>query len=439
MGKSSLMHLEKVVGLLDKAIAASPADFTELVWVEQRSSRATTSPRPGQEEGVASGTLIATVQERGRFGGHRTDSLKPSHLHDAVRQALAQAKVNPPLRREQAHKRVGSSPVPREQLFDPQIARLDPARARELLGELVERHERAHLQWTEGEVAIVNSERLRRKVRATQATLFTSSGRGPEAGTARASARSLKGLQALRVMQRARERRAEPFRSAPSEPISFEGSKLVFSPEAAASLLEEWSRVGFLALPQGTGESFHLQNVGQPVFSPQLQLRDDPLAPTGLPFPYGLRGEAKKVQAVVTDGVPEPLPSWPEAPVSGIGNPGEGAFQHLSMERGESEENELLAAASGGLWIGSVQRISVHDPSRLRFYAHLRGLRRIADGRRTEALPDSPWEGSLPDLLGQIQLVGRELARRAASGSFLGGVTAPGFAVIPAAAPPATF
>ncbi|MCH9651730.1 MAG: hypothetical protein K0U98_26115 [Deltaproteobacteria bacterium] len=431
MARPPMMHLEKTLGLLEKVVATSPADFTEILWIEQRNCQATTSPRRSQGEEITSGTLVATVQERGRFGMHRTDSLSPSHLQDALRHALAQAKVSVATHTKEAKGRGKSPKIPRELLFDPNLAHLEGDRARELLGELVERHERAHLDWIEGRVAIANSQGLRKKARATQATLFVTSGRGAEAGTARASARSLKGLEAPNLMRRARQRRATPGVTTSPERAAPGSRRLVFSPEAAASLLEEWCRIGFLPLPELEGKSFHEHHEGRAIFSPWLNLVDDAGAEGKLPFPFDLRGRNKRARTVVTAGVPQPLDGLPQNYASSQGLPEELALQHLSLQPGDSGEEDLLAMAEDGLWIGSIQRIGIHDPVGLGCHAQLRGLRRIHRGRLAEVLPDREWETNLMRVLAGIQSLSNEVTCRASRGSFLGGFTAPSFMTLP--------
>lgn len=439
MPRPPFMHLEKTLGLLEKAVATSPADFTELVWIEQRNSRVTTSPRQGLEGGATSGTLVATVQERGRFGMHRTDSLSPSHLQDALRYALAQAKVSSVTPRRETKQEEKPPRISREQLFDPNLSHLETGRAKELLGELLDRQERAHLGWTEGRVAIVNSEKLRKKAQATQATLFVTSGRGFEAGTASASARSLKGLQAPQLMERARQRRAARGVSKSSGPVSPDSHRLVFSPEAAAALLEEWSRVGFLPLPERDGKSFHEHHEGEAIFSPWLHLTDDAGGETRLPFPFDLQGRTKRPLEVVSAGIPQPLVSLGQSLSPSSGQPDEPALQNLCLQKGSSSEKEMLATAEDGLWIGSIQRIGTHDPIGLGCRARLRGLRRIHRGCLGEVVPDQSWETTLMNIFARLQMVGDELTCRASRDSFLGGVTAPGFMTLPMTRPIGTF
>src|SRR5262245_15132988 len=96
---------------LERAVADSPADETEIAWIEVRRNREETSRRRregNQAAHAAHGshdahgsdlaerrerTILVRVVERGRTGTFRTGSADPSDLEAAVREALAQARL----------------------------------------------------------------------------------------------------------------------------------------------------------------------------------------------------------------------------------------------------------------------------------------------------------------------------------------------------------
>jgi predicted Zn-dependent protease len=93
----TLTPLPTIVDLLQRALARSPADETEVVWTE--SILATTSSRP-RRPAVPERlhrTVAVRVLERGRLGSYRTGTVGAGELDDAIRQALAQSRTRPAL------------------------------------------------------------------------------------------------------------------------------------------------------------------------------------------------------------------------------------------------------------------------------------------------------------------------------------------------------
>ena len=180
--------LDRVLRCFDKVLELSPADHTELVWVERQRGEVSTArrqPVPASRQHE----LQVRVREMDRIGVQRASTLEPPALLQAVRHALAQARSRPVVSYPEPAPE--KSPELPDTLYDPELAKVQPATVRSLLGELVERGERARLSWVEGRVAVASSSGLRRRVRVTCATLQAASGRGPGAGLAVASARLL--------------------------------------------------------------------------------------------------------------------------------------------------------------------------------------------------------------------------------------------------------
>src|ERR1700694_1344496 len=91
-------------------------------------------------------------------------------------------------------------------IYDPELAELEPARARTLLDGAAERGELLRLAWVEGRVAVANSAGLRQSAQVTAASFETSCGRGPGAGRAAGAARRLDALYLQDTLDRARPR-----------------------------------------------------------------------------------------------------------------------------------------------------------------------------------------------------------------------------------------
>jgi predicted Zn-dependent protease len=419
----SLVPVEEMVARLERVLAGSPADATELVWIEARRSLETNGKRQGNDETLERIAMVR-VRESGRIGLHRTGLTALSDLEKAVREALAQARLSSPAPEARPPAGAGD-PLPAiPGLFDPEIPRLTAARARELIQKTAERGEVARLGWGEGHYAVVNSRGLRRAAEVTAAWLDVSCGRSdrgtsPGAGSAAAVARSLAGLDGPAVFARARRRHA-PADSATS--TALDGPVAVaLAPEAVASLLNllnlhALSSVSFLdGFLDGT--SFLRERAGQEVFHPSVSLSDDPLS-GGAPFPFDFLGAARRRFDLVERGVFL-------GPARALATPDEAEAAHLTLQPGEESDAELLRRAEGGLWIGRLDPLEAFERRALRFRAVARGVRRIENGALGAAVPDLVWEDCLPALLARVLGIGNAPLSVAAGDPLLGAVTAP--------------
>ncbi|MES1211783.1 MAG: hypothetical protein ABUL63_05560, partial [Acidobacteriota bacterium] len=127
---------DEMLSRLERTLASSPADATELVWIETRRAQESNDNRRRTPDEQQETTVLVRVRESGRYGLHRTTACEPADLSNAVRQALAQARLSP-LRA--AAQSPGGKPALVEGLHDPEIARLTPARARDLVQRLAGR------------------------------------------------------------------------------------------------------------------------------------------------------------------------------------------------------------------------------------------------------------------------------------------------------------
>ncbi len=104
MSRAELASLDEMMARLERALAASPADSTEIVWIEARRTQVTAG-RGRRDQARAAGpggrapcesNLLVRVRQSGRTGLHRTGGVEPSELENAVRDAVAQARLAPP-------------------------------------------------------------------------------------------------------------------------------------------------------------------------------------------------------------------------------------------------------------------------------------------------------------------------------------------------------
>lgn len=413
------------------AVESSTADATEILWYERRRGRSGHNV-VGVDAYLRIESLAeARVRVSGRDGCFRVDLSAvhdgPARLEWAVRQAISQARLGDPSPNPDMPGSEETLPAV-DDLFDRVISELDENEAQRRLAELLGRQGAGILEWSSGHVAIANSRGLRRSQGATAVTLQVRSSDGPGAGFATGSARSWHRLDAERILLRARKREVSQLTNElPPPPFP-----LLLSPEATIVLLDQLSQLAFSARAYAEGTSFLRQHLGVQVFDRQLNLLDTPGDPSGMPFPFDLEGRARRELVLVEKGVPRSatLDSRSAAQV-GLEPTGHGLapFEayplHLCLPAGDLEEQELLQAVDGGLWLGRLENIECFDPERVRLRAHARGVRRVRGGELCDALPELVWEDSVLRVFSSLSGIGTELVCRASRDGFLGATRAP--------------
>lgn len=423
--------LDEITARLAALLAASPAESTEISWMEVRRGQESNGKRRRDSYEVHERTVMLRVRESGRTGVHRTSLSRPSDLENALRDALANARLSDPTPSSvppQEH----DAPVSPAPLFDPDLAAMTAGRARDLIQSLAARGETARMGWAEGRVAVANSRGLRREQEVTSTWLEVVCGRGPGAGRATGASRSLSGLEAERVFERARRHQA-PLDVVPPPAAP---CPAVFAPEAVATLVELLNRNALTSESCLAGVSYLFANLGNQVFDSKITLRDDPTDPRGLPFPFDLLGSAARPVDLIDAGVARSCAvddrlarESGRATTPHLIAPGEAVPTHLFLLPGEASEPELLERCEGGLWIAALEPIECFDAHALRFRAVARGLRRVQGGELGLGVPDLVIEGTLPALFSNVLAVGAELNRVATGSGLFRATTTPALAI----------
>jgi predicted Zn-dependent protease len=483
MSRTELASLDEMTARLERALAASPADSTEIVWIEARRTQVAAG-RGRRDQARAAGpggrapcerNLLVRVRQSGRTGLHRTGGVEPSELENAVRDAVAQARLAPPTPAEPlagapapAAGPGGAGPGRGDAIYDPELAELDAVRARALLDGAAERGELLRLSWLEGRVTVVHSGGLRQAARVTAASFEASCGRGPGAGRAAGAARRLDTLYLHDTLDRARARHADapataagaagttaaagaagedagddaalaPAAAGPTAagPAAAgpAGLPLVLSEQSAAALIALLNRHALSAAAQrDPGRGLH-GRVGESVLASCLSLRDDGTDPRALPFPFDLAGWPKRPVDLFVDGV-FATPAVDARLAAEIGRPStphgmapdESIAANLLLLPGDREplpEAELLRQAADGIWIGALDGLECFDPGRLRFRARARGGRRIEGGALGPPLPDFLWEDDLLAVLARAAALGDRPVTIATGDMLFGATVAP--------------
>lgn len=411
---------------------SSPADETEIVWLETRGGRAENRNRDVEVHHHHERTVMVRVIDRRRVGSHRTGIASIGELNDAVRLAIAQSRSRNPLP-GMLHLPVDETPLQvKSRLWDPQIADLNLERVKKLYQPWIAHRGLVKLQWTLGRVSVFNSRGVRRQSEVTAAAIDARIGRRPGGGRAAGAARFLNALVDQAVVDRARNRHATgPVDEAPDGPVS-----IVLSPEAAGELCDILNRVAFSAVAYYHGSSFLREHLDVQVFDRKFNLFDDGSDPEGLPFPFDLEGTAKRRVDLIHKGTPKtPALDQRQAAQLGLtptahaigGNDARASNLFLSVD--ESTDRELLQAAEGGLWIGWLDQVECFEPVRVQIRARATGVRRIVDGELAQGVPDLIWQDSLLRVLSNLTRIGDSRVVRISHDGFLGGISTPSVAI----------
>ncbi len=426
------MPVEQISERLEAVLAASPADETELVWLEVLRGEASRRGKRIDVRVSPERTVLVRVLDLGRVGSYRTGSGEVGDLSDSVRQAIAQSRVREPLS-GLPHLPAENQPLEAtDGLHDARLAGLTPGAVRGMLEKLPSERETLRLQWTDARVVVYNSRKIRREASVTGVAFEAICGRGPGAGFAADAGRRLEALNLENVLERARLRHADgDVGEAPSE-----GVPLLLSPEAVISLIAMLNQESFSAKAYYDGTSFLREHLGIQVFDRALSICDDATDANGIPFPFDLEGTAKRPVPLIVDGAPKtPALDQRQAAVLGLpptahaigGN--DARAQNVFLVAGEATPDELLGAADGGLWIGSLDHLECREPHRVQFNARARGVRHIEGGQLGAPLPDLYWNDSLLRAFSSILDIGSEPSHRLTRDGYLGGFSAPALAI----------
>ncbi len=420
-------RFDDIRAAIDQVLAASVADETEVVWLERRRAEVTSfdpEPKPIESPRLS---VIVRVVEGGRQGWHRTDTPDANLLEGGVRQALAMAKGRSKLKRCPILPTDDDEIRAPRHLLDRDLSRLRPSAARVWVEKLCGDGEAARLGWSEARLVIHNSHGLRRSAALSEVTLDVRSGSGPGAGYASGSARRMKALAGEAIRDRARNLRGE------GPAAAFEGGELpvLLAPEATLEWLNLLNAFAFSGRSFLEGTSFLTRHRNIQVFDRALNLRDDPEA-EGLPFPFDFEGSLKRPLDLIVKGQPStPALTQVQGAKTGLKPTAQSVggqdalFSNLFLLPGSSSEEELLAAAEGGIRIGRLERCECSEPQTLHVRAIARGVRRIKSGRLAAVLPDLAWEVSLLGSLARLRAVGSEPVVRSMPTTPLGGISAP--------------
>ncbi|MCP4203295.1 MAG: hypothetical protein GY769_15335 [bacterium] len=423
-----LLEVEDIAERIETVLDHSPADETEVVWLEVRRGAARRQNRRVELKVRPERTVLVRVLDLGRVGSFRTGAAEIGQLSDAVRFAMGQARVREPLS-GLPHLPADLTKLPdKGPLLDPEIAGMSPKRMRSWLLELPARRQNLQVTWTHARVLVFNSRKVRRTAEATAIGMEVHTGRRPGAGRSLDASRSFRTLEAEALIERAQRRHAT---GAPTE-LPAGPLPALLSPTTTIELVDLLNQTSFSAMSYYDGTSFLREHINVQVFDRQLNLKDDGTEPAGLPFPFDLEGTAKHPVDLIAKGAPK-TPTLDQRQAAVLGLPptahaigGNNArAENLFLMPGTESADDLLAAADGGLWIGWLENLECFEPQRVGFRARARGVRLIQNGALGPAVPDFIWEDSLLRAFSGLAGLGADTARRLGNDGYTGGISAP--------------
>lgn len=426
-----LLETDAIGSRIEEVLKHSPADETEIVWLEVRRGSARRQGSRVDVRVTPERTVLVRVLDLGRVGSYRTGSAEVGELSDGVRFAMGQARVREPLS-GLPHLPSDLSPVAALDTLDPELAKMNSKRMRSWLLDLPANRENISVNWTHARVLVFNSRKVRRTAETTAIGFRVKTGRKPGAGRSVDARRRFRALDPESLIERAQSRHAQgPIEDLPAGPFP-----VLLSAAAVIELVDILSQTSFSAISYYEGTSFLREHINIQVFDRRFHLKDDGTDPAGLPFPFDLEGTAKHPVDLIEKGAPK-TPTLDQRQAAVLGLPptahaigGNNArAENLFLMPGTDSWEDLLSACDGGVFIGWLDDLEIIEPRRVGFRARARGARRIHNGQLGAAVPDFIWEDSLLREFSALQGIGADTARRLGDDGYLGGISAPAVAV----------
>lgn len=413
---------ERALELLERALAVSPADQTEVsLRAEERNLTRYANNAIHQNVSDANRRLAVRLAFGKRLGIAATNDLSEEGVRRCVDEAVTIARLsgeNPdfvsfavpaPVRGEVVtHYAATAACTPEERaravqqiLAEADAAGLEAAGACETVS---------------GEFAIVNSHGIRAYVPYTDASITAVIMAESGSGYADAANRDFAALAVDRVASEAVARALAARNPRAIEPGEYE---VVLNYYAVAELLQYLSHMGFGAMAYQEGRSFMSGRLGQKVMSEKISIWDDGLDPAGAPMPIDAEGVPKQRVDLIKNGVAAGVvydtftANREPGKVSTGHGTGHSAFAaNLFMGAGDATPDELIAATKRGIFVTRFHYIRPVHPGRTVVTGMTRdGAFLIEDGRIVGPVKNLRFTQSIVDAFAGAELVGRERRR----------------------------
>lgn len=200
--------------------------------------------------------------------------------------------------------------------------------------------------------------------------------------------------------------------------------RAVLEPYALAALIQYFGYDSLGALGLLEERSYFAGRIGERVFDEKITLHDDALDARGLPKAFDFEGAPKERVTLVEDGVARGV-VWDRrsakraggdargtghAPPVGLESYGPLPFA-LSLTGGNSSVDDLVAAVDDGIYVTRVHYLGIVNPREGVLTGMTRdGTFRIRDGKVTEPLVNLRFTVAMPDVLGDVPALGRDVS-----------------------------
>jgi len=385
------------------------------------------------------------VERGGRVGSAETNRVSDDGLAELARRAAeaADSAVAEPTWPGFA----GPASYPEAEGHDPATAALGPEGQARLAGEAIGASDLpAYGFFTSGEteVAVATTRGAVAQQVATDATVLVLAAGEGMSGYAEATAWRAGDLDPAAVAREAVEKARRTEGAGEVEPGRF---RAVLEPYAIADLLKYFSYDSLGALGLIEERSYLTGRIGRRVMDEKVTIADDPLDPRGLPKAFDFEGSPKQGVDLITGGVArgvvwdrqraaqsgEGRATTGHAPPPVIRDYGALPFS-LSMAGGEAGSTaELAELVEDGIYVTRLHYLGIVDPREGVITGMTRdGTFRIRDGRVAEPLVNLRFTVALPEVLGDVPGLTRDVTL--VNGSDFYGERFPYGALVPALA-----
>jgi PmbA protein len=432
--------LDEIDALLDRAVAYSEAEDTEVLVLAQDSALtrfATNQIHQNVREHDANLQVRAITGDR--VGVAATNRLDDAGIRDVVARAAAIAE------RSAANPRAAVLPEPDGREHDPELGyvtataeatpqiRADGVRAVIAAGEAKGLQTSGSFSTSTMTVAVANSRGVRAHHRSSRAALLTvmmdGFASGAASGYAHAGSTDVGEIDAEAIGLEAAEKGDRMRGAGELEPGEYE---VILEEYAVAGLLEYLSYIGFSGLAHEEGRSF--MDLGTRVMGENVDIWDDGADPSGLPATIDFEGVVKRRVDLIRDGVANAVVhdaatgSRAGASSTGHGLPAPNLVGpmalNLFMAPGETPRDELIAGVKRGIWVTRFHYINPVHPKK----AILTGMTKdgtflIEDGQLARPLLNFRFTQSVPEAFSDVRAASRET--KLVPGEFFGAARPP--------------
>lgn len=408
----------------ERALAAAAGDEAEAVVVAERSGFARFAGSEVHQPTLIENVVVnVRVARDGRIGSAETNRVSDEGLAKLARRAgeAADGAVREPTFPGLAE----PEPLPAVEGYDEATALLGPDDQARLAAAAIEGAGEVPVYGfftsAVSELAVATTRGVGAQQRMTDATALVVAATEGASGFAEATAWCAGEIDPGAVAREACEKLRRTYDAQAIEPGRY---LAVFEPYAVAELLRYFAYDSFGALGLLEERSYLAGRIGERIVDEKVTIVDDALDPRGLPKAFDFEGSPKQRVPLIEQGVARGV-VWDRTRAAQAGD-GQRTTGHapppvlrdygalpfaLSMTAGEAGSiDELVEAVGDGIYVTRLHYLSVVDPREGVITGMTRdGTFRIRAGKVAEPLVNLRFTASLPELLGEVPGLTRDV------------------------------